>query len=88
MLRKWIVTAFSSRRGVTLLEAESDMDAIWSSYAMAARVSPYDMPEDEIARLKILFDEEWAGADVAGHAGHSKFVKDLAERIAKRAAMR
>lgn len=88
LLKNWIVTQFENGAGVSAAEAESDMDAIWTSFAHAAGVPPKQIPENELSRLRIFFNEEWSNAYAEEHSKHALFVKSLAEKVATRAKLR
>jgi hypothetical protein len=87
-LKKWMVTQFRDGTSVSEDEAVSDMEVIWASFATAAGVSLLQVPENELARLRILFNEEWAKVVAEKHQDHAPFVKSLATKVAARAKLR
>ena len=87
-LKIWIVTQFKNGADVSPEEAEIDMQTIWTSFAVAAGVPPHQIPENELSRLRIIFNEEWHSVVAETHEAHAPFVKSLATKVAARAKLR
>ncbi|MEA9914533.1 hypothetical protein VDG39_17770 [Xanthomonas campestris pv. raphani] len=87
-LQDWIFKQFRDGADVSKDEATSDMEVILVAFANAANVPLNAIPEQELIRLRVLFNEEWAKAVAEGHGSHAAFVKSLATKVASRAALR
>ena len=87
-LKNWIFKQFRDGANVSEDEATSDMEVIWVSFAVAASIPVNSVPEQQLIRLRVLFNEEWAKAVAEAHDSHTAFVKSLAAKVASRASLR